>query len=355
MKKVLNNDAELIIKIFNCEKDGNWVDQTMGGAPGTNILHLKKSVKELSEEFGITVKKLREKIENTREKLFEARRKRIHPHKDDKILTDWNGLMISALSKASQVFNEKKYADAAEKAIAFIQSNLFPQEKKLLHRFREGEAGLPANIDDYAFLISGLLDLYETVFKVEYLKLAVQLQHVQIDHFLDSEHGGFFFTATDAEKLLVRQKEIYDGAIPSGNSVSLLNLLRIGKITGNPDFEEIANKLIKSFSIQISGSPTAFTQFLNSLDFAFGPSKEIVVVGKTNDLEVQKMLNLIREKYIPGKVILFKNSENPEIDEIAEFTQKQNMLGNRATVYVCENYSCKMPITSVKDLEELLK
>ena len=355
LKDILKNDADLIIKFFSCDKNGNWIDQTVGEARATNILHLKKSLKEISEEIGIPTKELRIKIENLSKRLFKVRRKRVHPYKDDKILTDWNGLMISALSKAAQVFNQRKYSNAAEKAVKFIQNNLFPNHEYLLHRFREGEAGLAAHIDDYAFLISGLLDLYEAVFRVEYLKLALHLQQIQLDHYWDDEKGGFFFSGDNAEKLLVRQKEIYDGAVPSGNSVSLLNLLRLGRITGNSELEEKANKLVKTFSLQVSDSPSAFSQFLMGVDFALGLSKEIVVVGDYSNPETQKMLNLIREKFIPEKVLLLKNAGDIEINEIADFTKGQNMIDDKTTVYVCENYNCKMPVTDTKNLEELLK
>ena len=355
LESILGTDFHVVKKIFNTDKGGNWVDPMIGGAPGTNIFHLQKSLEEISGETGIPPEELRYKIENVRKRLFEVREKRIHPYKDDKILTDWNGLMISALSKAAQVFNEKKYSGAAEKAVTFIQNNLFPQNQKLLHRFREGEAGLPAHIDDYAFLIAGLLDLYEAVFNVKYLKSALRLQQMQIDSYWDNENGGFFFTSKDGEKLLIRQKEIYDGAIPSGNSISLLNLLRLGRITGNTELEEKADKLIKAFSVQVSSSPMAFTQFLNGADFALGPTKETVVVGKDGSPETQKMLNLIREKFIPGKILLFKDIDNPEISEIAEFTKELNMIDGKTTIYICENYNCKMPATDLESLDELLK
>ena len=355
LESILGTDFLVVKKIFNTDKGGNWVDQTMGGVTGTNILHLKKSLEEMSSDFGIPIEELKKKVESVREKLFEVRGKRIHPYKDDKILTDWSGLMISALSRASQVFKEKKYSNAAEKAVVFIQNNLFLQDQKLLHRFREGEAGLPAHIDDYAFIIAGLLDLYEAVFEVKYLKLALLLQQIQIDNYWDNENGGFFFTSKDGEKLLIRQKEIYDGAMPSGNSVSLLNLLRLGRISGNTKLEGKADKVIKAFSVQVSGSPMAFTQFLNGVDFTLGATKEIVVVGENSSSETQKILNLIREKFIPGKILLFKDIDNPEISEIAEFTKELNMIDGKTTLYVCENYNCKMPVTDLESLAELLK
>ena len=355
LREILNDDAELFIKVFNCAKDGNWIDQATGSAPGTNILHLKESLQKLSKQFEIPEKNIENKMEIARERLFMAREKRIHPHKDDKILTDWNGLVISALSKAARIFDKKKYSDAAEIAVKFIEKHLFPDKERLLHRYRAGESGLPAQIDDYAFMISGLLDLYETVFKVEYLKLALCLQEIQLNHYWDNENGGFFYTSDDAEILLIRQKEIYDGAIPSGNSVSLSNLLRFGRITGNSDFEDKAEKLIKAFSVQVANSPMAFSQFLMGVDFAIGPAKEIVVVGNINNADTQKMLNLLSKKFIPNKVLLLKDPDKPEITEVAEFTKTQNMVKEKSTVYICENYNCKMPINDLGELDKLLK
>ena len=355
LRNILGEDSNLIIKIFNCEKDGNWIDPTIGGAPGTNILHLGKSYKELAKENELKADELKNKTDRARNKLFKARKKRVHPYKDDKILTDWNGLMISAFAKAAQVFDEKEYVEKAESAVEFIFQKLRTENGRLLHRYRQGEAGIPANIDDYSFLIAGLLDLYEASFKVTYLKSAIELNQTLQNSFWDSTNGGFYFTADDSEKLISRQKEIYDGAIPSGNSVALLNLLKLGRFTGDTIYEKKANQLVMAFSSVIKNSPIAFSQFLASLDFAFGPSKEIVIVGKKNNPESEKVLNFIRKKFIPNKVLLFKEEEDQNLAGIAKFTVDQKPLNGKTTVYVCENFNCKMPVTELKELEILLK
>ena len=170
-------------------------------------------------------------MQEARKKLFAAREKRIHPHKDDKILTDWNGLMIAALSKGAQAFDQPKYADAARKAADFIFKTMRDPSGRLLHRFRDGEAALHAHVDDYSFLIWGLLELYEASFDVHYLQSALTLNDDFMAHFWDAGGGGLYFTADDAEELLLRKKEIYDGATPSGNSVAALNLLRLARMT----------------------------------------------------------------------------------------------------------------------------
>lgn len=355
LHEILGDDFLLVKKIFNTHKEGNFVDSVQGAAAGKNILHLEKSFEELSRETGIEKKELRIKIESIRKKLFDARKKRIHPYKDDKILTDWNGLMISAFAKAAQVFDEKKYTERAEKAAEFVEKNLMTKEGKLLHRFRKGEAGIPAHIDDYAFFIAALLDLYETTFDIKYLKSAIRMQKTLLEHFWDDKDGGFYFTGDEGEKLLIRQKEIYDGAVPSGNSISLLNLLRLGRFTGDSDFEKKADYLVKTFSDIVSKSASAFTQFLCGLDFALGRPKEIIITGKKYDSGTEKMLNSVKEKFIPNKILIFKEEGREDISEIAGFTRGHQMKNGKATAYICENYNCKMPVTDLSGIDELLK
>jgi len=285
-----------------------------------------------------------------------VREKRIHPHKDDKVLTDWNGLMISALAKGAQAFNEPKYAEAAGRAVDFILNNMRRTDGRLLHRYRDGEAGIQAHLDDYAFLIWGLIELYEATFDVKYLKTALDLNNDLIKHFWDDKSGGFYFTPDDGEDLIVRQKEVYDGAIPSGNSVAMLNLLRLGRISVNSDFEEKAAKVGSAFSNTVKQYPAAYTQLMVALDFGVGPSYEVVVVGGSQAEDTKAMLQALRRQFIPNKVVLLRPTEKepPEITKIAEFTRAQSSLGGKATAYVCLNYQCKLPTTDIDRMLELL-
>ena len=214
-------EAELVINIYNTEPGGNFTDEVSGEKPGTNILHLNKNPDQAAMALGISRDELDSRINESRQKLFDVREKRIHPSKDDKIITDWNGLMIAAFAKAGRVFENKKYTDAAEKAADFINSKL-TKDGRLLHRYRGGDAAILANIDDYAFFIWGLLELYESTFNIVYLKEAISLTDQMIKYFWDDTNYGFFFTPSDGEKLLVKQKEIYDGAVPSGNAVAMI-------------------------------------------------------------------------------------------------------------------------------------
>ena len=355
IRKVLKGEeADLIINVFNVKKSGNFSDEASGENTGANILHLEKTLTEVAFKNKTSVDELKERVETARQKLFTARNKRIHPHKDDKILTDWNGLMIAALAKGAQVCNEPEYADAAKRAADFILTDMRRQDGRILHRYRDGHAAILANVDDYAFLIWGLLELYETVFDVHYLQTALDLNNEMIKYFWDEQNGGFYFTADDAEELIVRQKDIYDGAIPSGNSVAVLNLFRLARITANSDLEDKANKIMIAFSKDVKSVPSGYTQMMVGLDFGIGPSYEIVIVGNPEAKDTKEMLNSLRKHFIPNKVVLLRPSdqEAPDIIRLAKFTEYQSSFDGKATAYVCLDYACKMPTT---DTEEMLK
>jgi uncharacterized protein YyaL (SSP411 family) len=346
-----SKEADLVIRAFNVTPGGNFSEHGTEST-GENILHRTQSLDELVRESGMAEPELEERLEAAREKLFAYREKRPHPHKDDKILTDWNGLMIAALAKAAQAFDEPKYAKAAQRAAEFIQEHLGSPEGRLLHRYRDGQAAVPAHLDDYAFLIWGLIELYETSFDVKNLQAALDLNREVIEHFWDDKRGGFYFTSDDAEKLLVRQKEIYDGAVPSGNSVQMLNLSRLGRMTGNADFEEKAAQVGRAFSKTAAQAPSAFTQLMVGLDFAVGPSHEVVIAGDPRAADTRGMLRALRTPFVPNKVVLLRPNDEPapEITRLAEFTRNQSGLQGKATVYVCRNFRCRLPTTEVSQM-----
>ena len=361
IKEILGNDSEIFIKFFNVEKEGNLpdgeaglIDSVHNTRSDKNILHIKKGLSEFAVENDIDEKEFKKMLENGRQKLFEVREKRIHPYKDDKILTDWNGLMISAFSKAAQVFGKNIYSDYAVKAADFILLKMFDAGGRLLHRFRESDAAIFANVDDYVFFTAALLDLYETTFEVKYLKQALKLNDDLIEHFWDEERGGFFFTPGYGEKLITRQKEIYDGAIPSGNSVAMLNLLRIARITMNNSFEEKADKINRAFSRQIGKYPAGFTQFLVGLDFAIGPSYEIILTGEKNTKEAGLFLSIIEDRFIPNKIILFISSAEDPINKIIPYLINYEVQEEKITVYVCENYTCNLPVSDAGELKKAI-
>jgi uncharacterized protein YyaL (SSP411 family) len=357
IRQILDKDeADLFIKVFNVEKGGNFREEATGKGTGGNILYLKKSPHEIASQLKIPEGEIESRIETARQKLFDVRERRVHPHKDDKILTDWNGLMIAALSKGAQAFNEPSYTEAAGRAADFLLKNTRKPDGRLLHRYRDGQADIGGNVDDYAFLIWGLIELYESTFDANYLQTAINLNSDLIKHFWDDKGGGFYFTPDDGESLIVRQKEIYDGAIPSGNSVAMLNLLRLGRMTGNPDFEEKAATIGRAFSNRVKQFPGAFTQLMVALDFAIGPSYEVVIVGNSQSEDTKAMLNTLGRQFVPNKVVLLRptEKESPDVIRIAEFTKNQSSLGGKATAYVCLNYVCKLPTTDISKMLELL-
>ncbi len=348
--------AEVVIHLFNVEKEGNFREEATGQKTGRNILHLKKPLLEIAKEMALSVEELQNRLEHARRQLFMVREKRVHPLKDDKVLTDWNGLMIAALAKGAQVLGERRYAQVAQSAVDFLLKNLRDSQGRLLHRYREGEAGILANVEDYAFLIWGLLELYEATFEVSYLQFAFDLNEELIAHFWDEEGGGFWFTPDDGEKLPVRQKEIHDGAIPSGNSVAMLNLLRLGRISGNRDLEEKAWRISKAFAQKVSQVPSAYTQLMVALDFALGPAYEVVIAGRTEADATRELLQALRKPFLPNKVLLFRPTElsDPPILKIAPFLRDYLDREGQPTAYVCQNYTCQLPTTDPARALELL-
>ena len=349
--QVLGETADLIIQVFNISSKGNYRDEVHKARTGQNILHLQKSLPELSSELGIRCKELSRVLRNTRQTLFEEREKRVHPLKDDKILTDWNGLMIAALAKGAQVFNLTRLSEAAEHAVSFILEKLQRGDGRLIHRYRAGEATVDGNLDDYAFLVWGLIELYEATFDMRYLEEALRLQNDLLEHFWDKESGGFFFNADDSENLLIRHKEFRDGAIPSGNSVAFLNLLRLSRMTGETQYEEKAATLAKAFSSHEEGTLSYNTMFLAALDFLIGPTFEIAIVSSPSSKETRNILEAIRTRFVPNKVILLK-TENQNLENLAGFTKDMKTIDNKTTVYICKNFVCNNPMT---EIEEVLK
>lgn len=268
-------DAQLAIAIFNVSKEGNYLVETTRKKNGTNILHLRAPLAELAAKHWMDEAELAERLQQIRQKLFEAREPRVHPFKDTKILTDWNGLMLAALALAGRALANERYLKAAANCAQFVQTHLTTDTGKLLKRWRDGETALPAQLDDYAFIAWGLLELHAATRKADYLAWALELQATMINDFWDGEQGGFFLTASDAEQLIMRPKEIYDGAIPSGNSVAALNCLRLARLTGKAELKEYASEILQAFAGQIAQNPAAHSFALIALDFALGRTDEV--------------------------------------------------------------------------------
>lgn len=341
-------EAEFLTKIFSVEEDGNFVDAVAGERNGKNILHLKK----LPNQFGIDEQTspldVRQRLEDVRRRLFEVRQKRVHPGKDDKILVDWNGLMIAALSKAAQVFGDVEYARAARRAADFILDKMLGRtQNRLFHRYRCGEAKVEGLLNDYACFAWGLLELCETVFDERYLQHAVDLTDNMLKRFWDERQGGFYLTACEMEVPLARTKEIYDGALPSGNSVACLVLIRIAHMTGKAFYEQKAAQLMRSFSSAVLRTPSACTQLLSALDFVIGPSCEVVIVSGSDEIGTKRMLEALRSRFSPRKVVIQSLSLSRLRREPYSYglTERLTSSEAKATVYVCCNRVCSQPTT----------
>ncbi len=350
-------EGSLFIDVFNAEDEGNFFDEATKQKTGVNIFHLRHPLESIAKEKGVLPETLRERIDLSRQKLFAHREKRIHPLKDDKILADWNGLNIAALAIAARTFDNSEYLVAAQKAVLFILKSMRTSDGRLVHRYREGQAGLDATLDDYAFFIWGLIEVYESSFQVEYLQAALDFTQTMIADFWDETGGAFYFTANHAETLLVRPKEIYDGALPSGNSVAAHNLLRLARISANTDFEDRADAIFKAFTKNVQPMPFGHTHLMMAVDFAMGPSTEVVIAGDSKSQATSDMLKALREGYLPSTVVVLKptEQESPEIIKLAEYTKTQVRLDGKTTAYVCQNHVCHRPTTDIDEMLKLLK
>jgi uncharacterized protein YyaL (SSP411 family) len=349
-------DAVLAAEVWNAKKGGNFQEEATGKATGANVLHLTAGAKENAMALGMSEEELDRRMEAIRLRLLEARSARVRPGLDDKVLTDWNGFMIAALAKAGTALDEPSYVDAAKRAAAFMLGTMVGDDARLLHRYREGEAAISGHLDDYAYLVWGLLELYGATFDKAHLSDAVALNRTMLDRFWDPEEGGLFLTADDAEELLVRQKETYDGAMPSGNSVALLNLLRLSHLTGEAELAQRASELGQAFSNDVGRFPSGFTQMMTALDLALGGGQEVVVVGEPDAEDTRAMVGALRAPFLPNKVVLLRRpgEAGQAIVELAPFLEEHHQLDGKATAYVCRDHFCRNPTTDVQTMLDLL-
>ena len=350
LKSILDNEQyDFIYDILEFDDKGN--SRVEGDY--TNIPHFKSTWEEISTKYGISIDEIKNKYHSIRKIIFDYREKRVHPQKDDKILVDWNGLMISALSRAGTVLNNSYYINAAENSAKFIFDNLMDENGKLLKSYRNGPSNINGMIEDYAFFIWGLIELYQATFDTYYINKALLLSEYQKEYFWDDKEGGFFFTSDIGEKLLIRNKEIYDGAIPSGNSVSAYNYIRLSRILSKPELEDIAISIIDNFSSHLKRYSSGYTMLLHALDFIEGPSYEVIIAGRRKDSK--EILSYLYKSKQLNKVLIF-NDENSKIEEEFSFLDSYVPDDNGETlVYVCKNYVCNLPTSNIKEMLSFLK
>jgi len=349
-------DAVLAATVWNAKEEGNFKGEASDGATGANVLHLTDEAKETAMVLGMSEDLLRERMEAIRRSLLGARSGRVRPGLDDKVLTDWNGFMVAAMAKAGAALGEPAFVDAASRAAEFVLGTLRSDDGRLLHRYRDGEAGILGHLDDLAFMVWGQLELYEATFDPVHLETAISLTGVMVERFWDPEDGGFYMTADDAEDLLVRQKDTYDGAMPSGNSVAFLDLIRLSHLTGDPDLAQKAAELGQAFSGDVGKMPSGFTQMMSALDMAMGGGQEVVIVGDPEAPDTIAMLDALRRPFLPDKVVLLKTSDEGEegIVRLAPFLKDHHKVDGKATAYVCRDHFCNNPTTDLQTMLDLL-
>ena len=355
IEKILGKeDAIVAARVFGITPAGNY--QETGSGPAQNILTCKKSIAETASSTGLSKADFEIKLASITDRLFAAREHRSRPALDDKILTDWNGLFIAALALAARAFGNELYLSAARRALQFIVTRMRAPGGGLLHRYRDGEPAIPAFGDDYTFTIKALIDLYESTFDAGYLSTAIELNSWFVAHFHDKARGGFFTTSDSAEILLVRKKEIYDGAIPSCNSIAFENLVRLAHLTGDAVYEQQAFELSRTFTAPVYQSPSAHAWFLCALDSAIGPVHNVVIVGDRDGKDTKELINGLWEQYFPHVLILFKqlNEDDHLLARLAPFTQDLNSPWGKATAYICTGHACALPLTDLHQLLELL-
>ncbi|MDD1667832.1 MAG: thioredoxin domain-containing protein, partial [Methanomicrobiales archaeon] len=348
-------EREAFVRYFGIRGEGNATMAGEGSLSGENVLFRAVPEADLAREMGVTLPELVGLLRSSRAKMRAIRETRPRPARDDKILTDWNGLAIAALARGARVFRSGEYLAAAEAAADFILSTLVRPDGRLLHRYRDGEAAIDGNADDHVFLAWGLLGLYRAGLGIQYLDRAVAVADALLAHFRDREEGGFFFTPDDGEALIARQKPVHDGAIPSANSLVLALLLRLSGLTGRADYLQAAGELEEWYLREHGASPAASTCMMVSLDLATGPSADVVITGDPRAADTRALLAVLDARDEPGMTVLLRRpGGDPVLDDLAPFTAGFTAVGGKATAYLCRNHACQLPVTDPDALAKLL-
>jgi uncharacterized protein YyaL (SSP411 family) len=343
---------------FGVEENGNVRVDPHNEFTGKNILYQAHSIEETSRHFDKPLAEVQTSILQGQQKLLEARAKRIRPHLDDKILTAWNGLAISTLAKAGAILADARYANAARRAADFIAARMYDSSTGMLkRRYRRGDAAIPGFLDDYAFFAQALLDLYEASFDPRDLEFAIRLAEKQSELFEDQENGAFYSTTESDPALVMRIKDDYDGAEPSGNSITVLNLLRLARVTGRADFRRSAERALAAFAPRITAAAVGVPQMLVAFEFSIAKPLEIVLVGERGAADTQALERELHSHFLPNAIVLLVDGKQSRKDlgEYAPAVREMTALEGKATAYVCENYTCKLPTTDVEKFGQLLQ
>ena len=332
-------DASLFCSYYNITKPGNF--------EGKNIPNVTRSLERVAEKHDVSVSELQASLNESRRKLFELRETRIKPDRDEKILTAWNGLMMASFAEAGVILNRPDYTDVARRNAQFVLSNL-RKDGALLRTWKDGVAKFNGYLEDYSFLIEGLVTLFETTGEFRWLTKALALSVVMIQEFWDEEAGGFFFTGKSHENLIVRSKDFFDNATPSGNSVAALALLKLAVLSGEEKYRNLATAILREIGDSARKYPSGFGYALSAVDFLLSTPKEIAIVG-SDPFDIQPLLREVWRRYLPNKVV----APGFGVDVIP-LLENRGFVNDRPTAYVCEHYACKQPVNDVSELADQL-
>ena len=348
-------DGALFANVYGVEERGNFHDEATHQRSGANILFLETPIEAEAKKLAIDAGTLESRLASLRAKLLEARGRRVRPSLDDKVLTDWNGLMIGSFACGGAALREPRYLDGAIHAAEFVLREM-RTDAGLLHRWRDGHAGIGGFLDDYAYLALGLADLYEATFDAKWLRAAKEIAHEMVVRFRDDEHGGFHLASRSAEQLVARTKDLYDGATPSGNSAAMLALVRVGRLTGDEELEAEARRALAAWARTLDRYPMGYPTTLSALSFAVGPAREVVIAGAPADRATRALVSEVRRRFLANTVVLLHppGDAGAAIREVAPFLAAQGPVDGKPAAYVCEAHACKAPVTSAAELGALL-
>jgi uncharacterized protein len=339
------SDASLFGAYYNVTEAGNF--------EGKNILHVTHSLEEVAAQAQVTVALLRETLERAKRKLFEIREARVKPERDEKILTAWNGLMLASFSEAGAILNRPDYTIAAQRNAEFVLSNL-RSNGRLLRTYKGGVAKFNGYLEDYAFLIDGLLTLFETSGEFGWFKEALSLTERMIEEFWDETNGGFYFTGKSHEQLIVRSKDYFDNATPSGNSVAAGVLLRLSLLTDDDRYRNLAITVFRQVADSARRYPSGFGYALSAIDFLLATPKEVAIIGA----DTKALTGFIAEvwrNFLPNKVVAAALVEDAVPPTLLALLRSRSLIGNTTTAYVCEHYACKTPVNNLQELAAQLR
>ncbi len=356
IRSVLGEDAyQVFSDYFNVIETGNFVEESTGRRTGRNLLTVNYDLRQFARERGIPEKEMVGILEDSRKKLLAFREKRIRPHLDDKVLADMNGLMIAALSYAGRSLKNMEMVETAKKSAEFILHNMLSGNGMLYHRYRDGNVAISGFLDDYSFMIYGLIELYESTMDLEYIRKALELQDSLTSRFSDKENGGFFMSSSDRKDLVIRTKQAHDGAVPSGNSIEMMNLVKLYLLKSDPEYEEMAYRTINAFGKEIENSPTNYSFSLMAADILMNKAYSVVIVGNKEDEKAVRLIDSVMERYLPQAVVILKEPEDKAISDLLENVSSMKQVNGETTAYVCTEKMCLPPFTDTVKMKEAIK